>query len=178
MFNVHLWSKERHIVGGGCGPRLWRRHSCGRGPHTSRHPHQESGTKVQCVFPVKVCTALFLIQWSFYKSYFVTGFLFCRKQYQATFKFCWNIDSGQYFVVDSDSLKEISAYKVKDRKDEKLKMLWHFARRPAEECGTLPDALLFPSWRCSNPPPAPSGSSPMSPSSGVSPSRPSLIQTT
>ena len=48
---------------------------------------------------------------------------FCRKQYQATFKFCWNIDSGQYFVVDSDSLKEISAYKVKDRKDEKLKML-------------------------------------------------------
>lgn len=32
-----------------------------------------------------------------------------RKQYQATFKFCWNIDSGQYFVVDSDSLKELSA---------------------------------------------------------------------
>jgi hypothetical protein len=34
-----------------------------------------------------------------------------RKQYQATFKFCWNVDSGQYYVVDSDSLKEISAYK-------------------------------------------------------------------
>lgn len=39
-----------------------------------------------------------------------------RKQYQATFKFCWNVDSGQYYVVDSDSLKEISAYKEPDRK--------------------------------------------------------------
>merc|ERR1712130_848848 len=35
-----------------------------------------------------------------------------RMQYQAGFKFCWNIDSGQYYVVDSDPLKEISAYKV------------------------------------------------------------------
>jgi len=34
-----------------------------------------------------------------------------RKQYQAGFKFCWNIDSGQYYVVDSDPLKEISAFK-------------------------------------------------------------------
>jgi len=34
-----------------------------------------------------------------------------RMQYQAGFKFCWNIDSGQYYVVDSDPLKEISAYK-------------------------------------------------------------------
>ena len=47
-------------------------------------------------------------------------FLVCRKQYQATFKFCWNIDSGQYFVVDSDSLKEISAYKVQHRKAYKI----------------------------------------------------------
>lgn len=34
-----------------------------------------------------------------------------RMQYQAGFKFCWNIESGQYYVVDSDPLKEISAYK-------------------------------------------------------------------
>jgi len=34
-----------------------------------------------------------------------------RKQYQAGFKFCWNIDSGQYYVVDSDPLKEISAFR-------------------------------------------------------------------
>jgi len=34
-----------------------------------------------------------------------------RKQYQAGFKFCWNIDSGQYYLVDSDSLKEIGTFK-------------------------------------------------------------------
>jgi len=34
-----------------------------------------------------------------------------RKQYQASFKFCWNVDSGQYYVVDSDTLKEITTYK-------------------------------------------------------------------
>ncbi|XP_023333210.1 uncharacterized protein LOC111705015 isoform X2 [Eurytemora carolleeae] len=35
-----------------------------------------------------------------------------RKQYQASFKFCWNIDSGQYFLVDSDPLKDINGFKV------------------------------------------------------------------
>jgi len=34
-----------------------------------------------------------------------------RKQYQATFKFCWNVDTGQYYVVDSDPLKEINGFK-------------------------------------------------------------------
>ena len=36
-----------------------------------------------------------------------------RMQYQASFKFCWNIDSGHYYIIDSDPLKEISGYKVK-----------------------------------------------------------------
>ena len=36
-----------------------------------------------------------------------------RMQYQASFKFCWNIDSGHYYIIDSDPLKEISSYKVK-----------------------------------------------------------------
>ena len=35
-----------------------------------------------------------------------------RMQYQASFKFCWNIDSGHYYIIDSDPLKEISGYKV------------------------------------------------------------------
>ena len=34
-----------------------------------------------------------------------------RMQYQASFKFCWNIDSGHYYIIDSDPLKEISGYK-------------------------------------------------------------------
>jgi len=33
-----------------------------------------------------------------------------RKQYQASFKFSWNIETGQYHVVDSDPLKEIAGY--------------------------------------------------------------------
>jgi hypothetical protein len=28
--------------------------------------------------------------------------------FQAGFKFCWNIDTGDYYVVDSEPLKEIS----------------------------------------------------------------------
>ena len=36
-----------------------------------------------------------------------------RMQYQASFKFCWNIDSGHYYIIDSDPLKEISGYKVR-----------------------------------------------------------------
>ena len=35
-----------------------------------------------------------------------------RMQYQASFKFCWNIDSGHYYIIDSDPLKEISSCKV------------------------------------------------------------------
>jgi len=34
-----------------------------------------------------------------------------RMQYQASFKFCWNIDSGNYYIIDSDPLKEISSCK-------------------------------------------------------------------
>ena len=34
-----------------------------------------------------------------------------RMQYQASFRFCWNIDSGHYYIIDSDPLKEISGYK-------------------------------------------------------------------
>jgi hypothetical protein len=54
-----------------------------------------------------------------------------RKQYQAGFKFCWNIDSGQYYVVDSDSLKEISAFKEPSG-------LWNPAR-----CAALPLKKMF-----------------------------------
>ena len=104
---------------------------------------------------------------------------FYRKQYQATFKFCWNIDSGRYFVVDSDSLKEISAYKVLilPRSDLKFTSLKTLHRKPVG-FGTQPDVPPCPSWKCSSPPPAPSGSSPMSPWSGASPWRPSLIPIT
>ena len=30
-----------------------------------------------------------------------------RHLYQGGFKFCWNIATGQYYVIDSEALKEI-----------------------------------------------------------------------
>ncbi len=32
--------------------------------------------------------------------------------FQASFKFCWSMDSGHYSVIDSDPLKEVNMFKV------------------------------------------------------------------
>ena len=62
------------------------------------------------------CVAVVLIQAAILTKHNSTNYKMSslhRMQYQATFKFCWNIDSGQYYVVDSDPLKEISSCKVR-----------------------------------------------------------------
>jgi hypothetical protein len=43
-----------------------------------------------------------------------------RHLFQGGFKFCWNIDSGQFFVIDSEPLKEIFP--------KNLQGLWHPAK--------------------------------------------------
>jgi hypothetical protein len=60
------------------------------------------------------CVAVVLIQAAILTKHNSTNYKMSslhRMQYQATFKFCWNVDSGQYYVVDSDPLKEISSCK-------------------------------------------------------------------
>jgi hypothetical protein len=48
-----------------------------------------------------------------------------RHKYEACFKFCWNLDSGQCTVIDSEPLKELSAFADSSQDSGGL---WHPAR--------------------------------------------------